>query len=160
MRFQRFGAALVFAMSTLLLACGSSGTTRPYEKLNIEPDRVENGVRYYTSVVNGADGSTYAVEFSTLNDVWNMRLTGTWQLLKPQLTLWCAETYTFRGAEGFIDEMGHTVARWEDQGYPDYYLVDLTSAGGDSLPASVKLMEIIEAYRERADLFSGVMPVN
>ncbi len=160
MGFRSLSAAVVLAMSALLVACGSSGTTRPYEKLDIEPNRTENGVDYYISVVNGSDGSTYAVEFSTLNDVWNMRLLGTWQRLKPQLTLWCAETYTVRGAEGFIEEMGHTIARWEDQGFPDYYLVTLTAAGGDSLPSSVKLMEIIEAYRERADLFAGVMPVN
>jgi hypothetical protein len=148
------------ALCALLVGCGCCGSTCPYEKLDIEPNRTENGVDYYISVVNGSDGSTYAVEFSTLNDVWNMRLLGTWQRLKPQLTLWCAETYTVRGAEGFIEEMGHTIARWEDQGFPDYYLVTLTAAGGDSLPSSVKLMEIIEAYRERADLFAGVMPVN
>lgn len=151
---------LVVAMGSFLVACSSGGTVRPYSKYSIEPDRVENGVRYYEGVVNGGDGSAYGVEYSTLNGVWNMRLQGSWQVLKPQLTLWCADTYTVRGAEKFIKDMGHTVARWEDEGFPDYYLVNLTNTGGDDLSADVKLMEIIEAYRERADLFAGIMPVN
>ena len=160
MRFRSISVALVFAMSALLVACGSSGTTRPYEKLNIEPDRTENGVDYYISVVNGADGSTYAVEFSTLKQrVEYAFCSATLQRLKPQLTLWCADTYTCV-RRGIYPEMG-TRSRVEDQWFPDYHLVNLDRGRWKTVIASsVKLMEIIEAYRERADLFAGVMTVN
>lgn len=156
--------ALLFVagFAVLFAGCGggSSGPSSPYADIVVDPDSSVNGVDYYTYPVKYI-GATLTLQFSTLNGVWNLRLSSIdhWQQVDTRIRLWTAANYSSNAANDYLEEMGFETLDWDYNTTPATYTILLKEPAATALSADVPLLAIIEGYLLRPDIFGGAVPL-